>query len=291
MKKRKLGQTHSLSVLITIALALFNLGLFGVILLSGNQLSRIIRQNFEVQVFLQKEVTSPEAESVRNLLLQKPFVASEKGKPGLRFVSKQEAGEKFMQETGENFAQFLGENPLRDAFTLKIEESYLEPGKLKAIKQELSNIPGVFEVVYVESLIGSIQQNLAKVTLLFSGISILLIITVVWLIRNTVRLSIYAQRFLIRSMQLVGAESWFIQRPFVWNILRHGLGAGFLAAFLLVLALHYARTYFPPVNQVLVPEQVGLLLLGIIGFGGLLAGLCAFLSVRSFLSYRMDDLY
>lgn len=278
-------------MVITIALALFNLGMFGLILLSGNQLSRIIRQNFEVQVYLLKDITPQQADGIRDLIEQKPFLAKENGKASLTFVSKDEAGQKFMQETGENFAQFLGENPLRDAFTLKIEESYLEPGKLKAIKQELAAMPGVFEVVYVESLIGSIQQNLTKVTLLFSGISILLIITVVWLIRNTVRLSIYAQRFLIRSMQLVGAENWFIQRPFVWNIFRHGLGAGLLAAFLLILALHYARTFFPPVNQVLVPEQVGILLLAIIGFGGILAGGCAFLSVRRFLGYRMDDLY
>ena len=130
----------------------------------------------------------------------------------------------------------------------------------------MEKIKGVFQVYFVESLIESINKNIAKIGFVLLGLASILLLVVVLLINNTLRLALFSQRFLIRSMQLVGAENWFIQRPFVWNIFKHGLGAGLLASFLLVLALHYARTYFPPVNQVLVPEQVGILLLAIIGF-------------------------
>ena len=152
-------------------------------------------------------------------------------------------------------------------------------------------MPGVFEVVYIESLIGAIQENLTKVSMLFTAISILLLMTVIWLIRNTIRLSIYAQRFLIRSMELVGAEPWFIQKPYVFNMIRHGFGGGILASLLLLLGLYFSANYFPPLRQVFVPEQMGILLFILIFGGGILGGFCAWLSVKKFLGKPLHTLH
>ena len=291
MKKRIVGQTQSWSVVVTIGLAFFNLGLFGIILLSGNELSRIIRENFEIQVFMQKDFDPTQQQAFLETLSAKPFIAQNPGRQSIRFESKEEAGRKFMQETGEDFVQFLGENPLRDAFHIKINEQYLDASRLKSLKSEIETMPGVFEVVYVEELVGTIQDNIARISIFCIAISGLLLITLIWLIRNTIRLSIYAQRFLIRSMELVGAEPWFVQKPYVWSMVRHGMAGGTMAIFLLLIAMHYATRYLPQLQSVLIPEQIGLLLIGLWISGSLLSGICGWLSVRRFLGRRLDDLH
>jgi cell division transport system permease protein len=292
MKKRSLGQTSSWSVVFTVALALFNLGLFGIIVISGNQLASIIRQNFEVEIFLTQDIDINQQKEVQKILALKPYAAkTTEGKSSLKFISKEEAGKKFMLETGEDFSEFLGQNPLRDAFIIKINQDYLYPEKMKDVKKDIQSIPGVFEVVYVESLIGSIQENLGKVSILFSIISGLLLIVVIWLIRNTVRLAIYAQRFLIRSMVLVGAEPWFIQRPYVWNMLKQGFGGGLLASIFLLVGVHFASEYYPPLKQVFAPEQIGLLIIGLQLSGIIIGSVSSYFSVRNFLRKRLDDLH
>jgi len=292
MKKKSLGKTGSWTVVFTIALALFNIGIFGIIILSGNQLSKMIRQNFEIQVFMNQDFDRLQIKLFQQTLAGKGFIANSKtGNPQITFVSKEEAGQRFMIETGEDFSQFLGENPLRDAFSIKIKDSFLEQNTLKQIKTELEQMEGVFEVIYVESLIGSIQENLARVFSIFAGISLLLLITVVWLIRNTVRLSIYSQRFMIRSMSLVGADPWFIQKPFIWGMCKQGFRGGFLSAFGLLLGIHYAGEYYPPVKEVIIPEQVGILILCLVFGGIILSSISTWLAVRNFLNKGLDQLH
>jgi len=292
MKKKSLGKTGSWAVVFTIGLALFNIGIFGLILLSGNQLSRIIRQNFEIQVFMEQDFDRSKIKEFQQNLSLSDFVAkSQSGIPELEFVSKEAAGQKFMLETGEDFSQFLGENPLRDAFSIKISDSFLTTEKLKQIKTRIERMPGVFEVNYVESLVGSIQENLARVSSILSGISLLLLATVILLIRNTIRLSVYSQRFLIRSMALVGADPWFIQKPFIWNMFKQGFVGGLIAAIGLSLFLHFATEYYPPIRLVVVPEEVGLLILSIIFCGCLIGSLSTWLSVRNFLNKKLDQLH
>jgi cell division transport system permease protein len=125
----------------------------------------------------------------------------------------------------------------------------------------------------------------------FAGISLLLLITVVWLIRNTIRLSVYSQRFLIRSMSLVGADPWFIQKPFIWSMCKQGFSGGLLSAFSLLLGIHFAGEYYPPIRQVIVPEQVGILTLSLVFAGSILGILSTWLSVRNFLNKGLDQLH
>jgi len=292
MKKKSLGKTGSWTVVFTIGLALFNMGIFGIIILSGNELSKMIRQNFEIQIFMNHDFDRVRVGSFQQKLAQQGFVANNKsGDQEIKFVSKEEAGQRFMVETGEDFSQFLGENPLRDAFSIKLKDSFLEQNKLKQIKTSIEQMDGVFEVIYVESLIGSIQKNLASVFSIFAGISFLLLITVVWLIRNTIRLSVYSQRFLIRSMALVGADPWFIQKPFIWSMCKQGFSGGLLSAIGLLLGIHFAGEYYPPIRQVIVPEQVGLLILCLVFIGCVLSTVSTWLSVRSFLNKGLDQLH
>lgn len=292
MKKQRPGQTGSWSVTFTIALALFNLGLFGVLLLSGNQLTKLVRQNFEVQIFMQQDFDPARVPGFLNILAGKPFVAkNEAGKPELIFTGKQEAGLKFIKETGEDFNRFLGENPLRDAFSIKIQEAYMSESQLKSIRKELESMPGVFEVIYVESLAGSIQQNLSRISMIFLVITGLLLISVIWLIRNAIRLLVYSRRFLIRSMVLVGAEPWFIQKPFVFKMMKQGFMGGILAGLVLLAGLQLSVQYYPPLELLFNPLQLGILLAALVLTGSVLAGISGWLSVRKFAFQRLGDLH
>lgn len=290
MKKRTIGATRPISVIVTTALALFNLGVFGILLLSGNQVSQLIRENFEVQIFLNKTVDASGVEALKAKLTEKPYLAHNR-KNAIQFVSKEEAGEKFRTQTGENFAEFLGENPLRDAFSIKISDEYLDNAKLKEIQKELTALPEVFEVVYVESLAGTIQENLARISILFISISLLLLITVIWLIRNTIRLSIYSSRFLIRSMELVGARPGFIQGPFIKNLAIQGFWSGLVAVALLQTGIWVGTQYYPPFSELMIDHQIWMLGAGLLVFGILLNASCAYLSVRRYLGKGLEFMY
>lgn len=291
MKKKHLGTGGSFSLLVTLGLALFNLGWFGLLLVSGTEVNRMIRESFTVSVVLQKEAGEAERQQLRSFLTAQPFVARKEGTPQITFIGKEAAGKKFIEDTGEDFMAFLGENPLRDGFQIKIEESWLETNRLRSMRDLLLKQPGVFEVNYVEILVENIQGNLRKLSVLVLGLGTLFFLTSLWLIRNTIKLSVYAQRFLIRTMELVGAEPGFIRRPYIRAMLGRGLLAGLLAGVLILLCLQAGREYMPEVQLYLVPEKVGLVLLALPLLGGLIGSLSAWQAVASFQGRKLDYFY
>lgn len=259
-------------------------------LISGNQLSTWVKQNFEIQVFLQKNLPDDQILTLKNILGKQPYIVSESPN-AIEFISKEQAGAAFRKETGEDFAEFLGENPLRDAFSIKINEGFLNDQKLLEIKNQLLQRPEVFEVVYVENLAGKIQENLARISFLFISITLLLMITLIWMVRNTIKLSVHSSRFLIRSMELVGARPGFIQAPFIKNMAFQGLWAGILAAILLLGTIWVSGNYYPPFSGWFSTPQVWLLIGGLIIFGLTINSFFAFLSVRRFLGKPLDYLF
>jgi len=291
MKKKTLGTGNSWSLVFTIGLALFNLGIFGMILLSGRKLNDRVRQNFEVQIFLEKGLDENDLKELQTLFENKPFVAHVNGKTGLKFTSKEEAGKKFIEETGEDYARFLGENPLRDAFTIKVSSEFLTSEKLKKIKEEITKIPGVFEVVYVENLVGAIQDNINKISSIALGVAGMLLLTAIWLIRNTVKLSVFSQRFLIRTMELVGAESWFIQKPYFKSMFLRGFGGGILAIVMLLTTLQFISNFYPIVKTVLIPEEFGFLLVCLPFLGAVVGIISTWLSLQKYQGKKLDDLH
>ena len=221
-KKKKLGSYPYLSVVFSIFLSLVVIGLFGLLFIYANKLTTIIKENIEIQVYLKKGISDNQRIQVQKTLSAKDYVAKKNNELQIRYVSKEQAAEKFIKETGEDFSTFLGDNPLRDAYVVKMASESQSPEVLEQAKKEIEKITGVFEVVYLESLVDSINKNLTKISVALLGFSGILIIIVILLINNTIKLALFSQRFLIRSMQLVGAKASFIQRPFlmrsVWQI-------------------------------------------------------------------------
>jgi len=290
--RTSLGSYPYATVVFSITIALFITGLFSFLLILAGKLRQHIRENIEIQVYLDRAIPDMESARLGIEWSNKPFVAIKAtGKPGIRFVSKEEAASEFIKETGENFSELLGTNPLRDAYYISISEAYANPTSMKSLKAEFEKTPGVFEAVYIEPLVEYVNQNLNSLALVLLGFASVLVGTCVLLINNTVRLALFSQRFLIRSMQLVGAKSWFIISPFVMRAVGHGAFAGGIASLLLVLLLKIIDIYYPDLTAPLQFLSIVLVYLLLIVAGATIGFFSAFRAVNKYLNLTLDELY
>jgi len=290
-KKKKLGSYPYVSVVFSITLALFVIGLFGLLILHANSLTRMIRENVSMQVFLNRTISENDKIQIQKTLASKAYVAVVEDQPQISFISKEEAAKEFIEDTGEDFTQFLGENPLRDAYVININTEYQTTDELAKVKLDIERMSGVFEVTYVENLIRSINENLTKVSLVLLGFAVLLVVIVAVLINNTIRLALFSQRFLIRSMQLVGATSGFIQRPFLRRSFFHGIIGGILASVLLLFVLQYVNQQIEDIEKLQEPANILILMGALLVAGGFIGFMSTYRAIRKYLKMSLDELY
>jgi cell division transport system permease protein len=290
-RKKKLGSYPTLLVVFSITLALTVIGLFGLLLLHAHKLSQQVRENLEVQVYLERNLPETELLRLQQDLESQPYVAKHDGRPQVRFVSKEEGARQLLETTGEDFHNFLDDNPLRDAYVLKINPEYTDSTRLRLLGRSLGQQRGVFEVQYPKSLFTSINQNLERVSLLLLGFAAVLVLVVVILINNTIKLAMFSQRLLIRSMQLVGATRFFIQQPFLRRATWQGLASGILAVLLLLSLLQYAYLEVAQLRLLRDDHLIGLLLLGVLGLGTAIGFFSSYWAVNKYLNVSLDELY
>ena len=294
VRKKKLGSYPYISVVLSITLALFVIGVFGLLMIYSKELERVVLENVKIQVYLKSHITENQKKEIEKSLSIRYFLPKDisdgSAKP-IQFISKEEAAKQFIKETGEDFQKFLGENPLRDAFLVSVSPLYHDKKSMAKIKGEVEKINGVFQVYYIENLIDSINKNVTKIGLLLLGLSTLLFITVVLLINNTLRLALFSQRFLIRSMQLVGAKRWFIQWPFLIRASFHGFLAGLIASGLLVSVISFANKRIEDLSLIQNTNRIILLFGGLTLLGILVAFGSTFRAVRKYLKLSLDELY
>lgn len=289
--RKKLGSYPSTGVVISITLALFVTGLFGLLIISSQELERVVRENVKLQVYLKNGLTDTQRTQVEKKLEQLPYINKSVADNPVVFISKEEAAKKFIAETGEDFNQFLGENPLHDAYVLTIDPSYHSRGSMEKISKELEKMNGVFEVFFVEGLIESINKNVTRLGVILATIIALLLITVVLLINSTLRLALFSQRFLVRSMQLVGARKWFIQRPFLFRAVVYGALSGLLATGGIWLLVNYANQNYEDLALIQNKDRMMLLSAGLIVLGMLVAITSSYFAIRKYLKMSLDELY
>ncbi|HOW31998.1 MAG TPA: permease-like cell division protein FtsX, partial [Bacteroidales bacterium] len=208
-----------------------------------------------------------------------------------QYISKEQAARELSEDLGEDFVKFLDYNPLPPTIDLQLKAEYTNTDSIAKIEKQLKAGSLVKEVVYQKSLIDVVNDNIRKISLVIMGFSVLLIIIAIVLINNTIKLSIYARRFLIRSMQLVGATETFVRRPFVMRSMLHGLIAALLSIALLVGTLFLTRQRIPELTQ-LQDVKSFLIMYGLlIVIGVLLSGFSTFFAVRKFLRMKADTLH
>lgn len=290
--RTSLGSYPYATVVFSITIALFITGLFGFLLILAGKLRQHIRENIEIQVYLDRSISDSDRARLGMTWANKPYVAiKDGGKPGIRFVSKEEAAKDFIKETGEDFTELLGSNPLRDAYYISVAENYATATVMKKLKSDFEASDGVFEAVYIEPLVEYVNQNLNSLALVLLGFASVLVGTCVLLINNTIRLALFSQRFLIRSMQLVGAKPWFIVKPFITRAVYHGAIGGVIASILLVLLLKVTENYYPDLTAPLELLPTIIVFALLISAGASLGFLSAYRAVYKYLNLTLDELY
>jgi cell division transport system permease protein len=286
--KKKLGGYPAIGVVVSITLAIFVLGLFGNLIIYSNQFGTIIRDNLNVKVYLKSSVSETHRHQLEKTILGEKFVAE--GENSIAFISKEEAEKDLIKQIGD-YKEILGENPLKDALIIRINSEYQDTTNLKSIKAELEKMNGVFEATYEKHLFDEVNKNFTNISIALLILALLLITINFLLVNSTLRIALFSQRFLIRSMQLVGAKKWFIQRPFLYRAAGYGLLSGLLASLFLWSISTYAQEKIQDLSLLHNPSQFSILLVILAVMGVIVAVVSTFFAIQKYLRMSLDELY
>lgn len=284
--RRRSGGSN-VTIIISITLVLVMLGLLSVLLLKAEQVARYVSESVNITVFLDEN-----AKDVDVLALQKSIDA-EPWRRSTVFVSKEEAAKKLTEDLGEDFIKTLGYNPLQPSIEIYLNYQYATNDSIAWIEQELREDSRIKDVVYQKDMIGVMNERMGSISLVILMFSGALLVVAIGLIFNTIRLAIYSQRFLIRTMKLVGATQAFIRRPFVWRGIRNGILGAIFAILITVGIVLLIDSRFHNLKLIAVADVETLALLcGIqVLLGILIAWISASLAVRKFLRQSTEALY
>lgn len=282
--KRRLRSSY-LTTIISISLVLFMLGMLGLIILNARQISNHVKENIGFSIILNEGIKPQEVKHIKDLLDTEPFVKE------TVFIDPDAAAAEFQEALGEDFVTFIGENPLLPSIDVKLNAAYANPDSLTSIGASLMENTKVKEVFYQPDLVNAVNKNMKKISLYLLGFSALLLIIAMALINNTIRLAIYSKRFLIKTMQLVGARHSFIRRPFVMQGIGNGIVAAFIAIGLIVTFLYYLQQQMPELIDFQNIELYGALFIIVIFLGIIISWISTNLAVRKYLRIESGDLY
>lgn len=282
--KRRL-LTSYFSVIVSITLVLFLLGFFGFLVFSTKKLANHFKEQVTVTILIKDEAKSADIAQLQKTLSVASFVKS------LQFISKDKAAETFSKDIGEDFVSFIGTNPLQNVIDLSLKADYAEPDRMAEIKRELEQNSFVSEVVYDQSLVALIHENVNRIGLITLVFSALFSFVSVLLINASIRLSIYSKRFIIKTMQLVGATRSFIRRPFIRTNVRLGILSAFLAILLFYGALLAIVKSYPEFSILLDNTILYIVFIGILAMGILISWLSTYFATQRFLNLNTNDLY
>lgn len=277
---------YLLSIL-SVAMVLFMLGLFGLIVLHLNSLSDFLKEKVEVIIELREGSSDAEITALQDIIRQESAIKQE----SIQHVGKEEALRIMREDFAAHDISNLGINPLYDAIVFNVHAKNMNTDYLKRLSDQLEDNSTVQAVFYEEELVGSIVSNLKKLAFLALALSVLFVLIALSLINNTIKLALYSNRFVIRNMELVGASWSFIRRPYMRLGIRNGLYSGLLAVLGLLLTLLLIWRNMPGLN--LMNEWLTILSLfaGVIGIGALVSWWSTRRNVNRYLKMRLDDLY
>ena len=278
-------KTSYVSTIISISLVLFMLGILGIILLNAKQISDHVKENIGFSLYLKEGLSENDVSRLKQVLEAKEYTNR------IEYIDKKQAAEIMKNELGEDFVEFLEFNPLSGSIDVYLNSEYAEQGSAKMIEKELKRLPAVQMVDYQMDLIAAVNKNVQKIGLVLLGFSILLLIVVIALINNTIRLAIYSKRFLIKTMQLVGATGGFIRRPFVARGVLNGVISGIIAIALLSGVMYSIKTNLPEFFELQNFNVYGVLFGLVVLLGILISWISTSLAVRKFLRMQSGDLY
>jgi cell division transport system permease protein len=281
----KKTKTIYISTVFGIAMVLLMVGLLGLILVHANNLSRYVKENIVLNIFVDDAARETDVRQLQTQLEANPAVKQ------AVYVSKELAARNLQKDLGEDFVKFLGYNPLSQSIDIYLNADFANNTEITKFKDQLLKNPLVKEVKYQQSLVDQMNANLTSITLVILAFTGIFVVVSVALINNTIRLAIYSQRFLIKSMQLVGATKGFIRKPFLLYGIWHGLLGGLIAIIILIGTLYLANLQIPDLVILQNNMEFGVVFLAVIGLGIFISAFSTFLAVNKFLRLKIYDLY
>ena len=283
-QKRRLISSY-ISVVLSISLVLFLLGLLGLLVLNSKKVADHFKENIALSIFLKDNAKQVEIDQLQQTLSLAPYTKS------TNFVSKEQAAEEHSALIGENFMDFLGYNPLQNSIDVFLLADYVAPDQLAAIQEELIKNGFIDSVSYDKPLIILLTENIKKISFWVLVMSALFLIIAVLLINSSIRLSVYAKRFTIKTMQLVGATSMYIRKPFLGQALFQGLLSS-LIGLALLLTVFYGLNNLLETIQIAYTLESFLLLIGLLfAIGVFITMLSTWFALNKYLRMKLDDLY
>ena len=283
-QRRKLLNSY-FSVVLSISFVLFFLGVLGLFLINGKKIASHFKEQIAMSIYLKDN-----AKDIEITQLQKKIQLDSATK-SINFITKEEAAEKYIRDIGEDFLEFLGYNPLLNSIDINFNSNYVNTINLEKRKKEIESIDFVDEVVYDNPLVKLLDENIKKITLILLFITSIFVLIAVILINSSIRLSIYSKRFLIKTMQLVGATKSFVRKPFIWNHVRLGIISSIISLIALSIIIVQLDKYLPDLKILQEANELTFLFIGIISLGIGITALSTFFATQKYLNLKSNSFY
>ena len=284
ISKHPFGNVHFTSTF-SMSLVLFLVGMICLLLFVARDMSRYVKENINLSIILDDQVGNQSAKRIEKYLLNSPYAKS------VVFVSKEEALEDHIESLGEDPQKFLGYNPLMASLEVKLNAEYANNDSVNMIEKKLRKFQHINRIAYQKDMVSLVNDNIQKMSIVLVGIALVLLFISVALINNTIRLTVYSNRFLINTMKLVGATRWFIRKPYIARSMLNGFIAAIIALILLVAMVFYVQNEFGLQGMMLEPMTALLVAIIVIFIGILLSAISSYVSVGRFLKMSSNDLY
>lgn len=291
MKKLKSHSTPSyfdmqfITSTISTMLVLLLLGLVVFFTLGASNLSIFVRENFTFSVLINDDMKEADIMILQKKLEREPFVKES------TYISKQQALKEQAEAMGTNPQEFLGYNPFKASIEIKLNSNYANPDSISIVEKAIKQESNVGEILYQKELINAVNDNIRNISIILLILAGILTLISFALINNTIKLAIYAKRFLIHTMKLVGASWSFIRRPFLLRNFWIGVIAALLANTILIGCAYWLVFYFPDLIRVVTPEIMLIVIIAVMTFGIIITYTCAYFSVNKYLRMKHDSLY
>ena len=281
----KRGKPSYFMSILGVTLVLFFLGIIGWLVINANKLGNHFKESVEVRVFLRGDLNPKDSVALVGFIGGKPYVKS------MEYVTKEAGKKRYMDDGGEDWSKVLNENPLPNAIYFRVKSQYVNPDTLLSIKKDIEQQTYVSDVAYPDALVGNLNKNIRKVSIGLLALVIIISLVVIFLIDNTIRLAMFSNRFLIKTMQMVGATRWFIAKPLNVRAIINGAISGVIASALLYILVVIAEGQLEWLRTI---HDSGMLFL--LFFLLIITGICITLlsthrSVLKYLRMKLDDLY
>ena len=283
-QKRRLISSY-FSVVISIALVLFLLGLLGMLVLNAKTISNNFKERVVMTIYLNDTAKDVEINQLEKSLTLASYVKETK------YVSKEDAADFMKGEYGEDFLDDIGHNPLQNSIEVNLKADFVTEQRLDSISQATLTKKFVADIRYDKDLVSMMNSNVKRISLWVLIISALFTLIAVLLINSSIRLSVYSKRFTIKTMQMVGATKQFIRRPFIWKSIKLGIIGAILALIGMAIVLYYVDKTFADLQLLSNPILIGSLFLGVFVLGIVITWISTYIATQRFLNLKTDQLY